>query len=284
MTPEEHEVRRTAIGASEVSSLLGINPHGSEWELWATKLGKLEPWDGNEATKVGNDYERALLDIAERELGTLTRQYRAKHATLPMAATLDGYTLDNRPVEAKTTGLVGPVFGRWGEAGSDEIPDYYLVQVHAQLMCTGADLAYLYALIAGRGTVRFEIEKSDSVAEMLGNEIANWWDWHIVRGIEPQQSEPPRLEVVKRLRKVPNKVVALPPEIGTVLAEFELCKERQKHLTKSKEDCESAILMALGDAECGVLPDGRRVEFMEVVRHMKAKEAYEQRFRQLRIK
>lgn len=281
----DHEQRRQRLGASELAATLGISPYMTAWQVQQEKLGKIELWEGAEWTEAGNDYENALLDIAERELGPFTRQFRAEHKSLPLAATCDGAKLldtGSCVIEAKTTGLVGPVQGAWGDAGSDEIPDYYLVQVHAQLMCTQADVAYLYALIAGRGTVRFEIEPSPSIHEMLGNHVADWWERHVVQQQPVPMQSLPNLEVVKRLRKVPNKTIALPPEVAQYVDDWQGVNELRLSTEKAEKNLQAKVLLALGDAECGVLSDGRRLEYFEIQR--KGYEVKPTKYRQLKVK
>jgi len=166
----------TTVGASQLAAVLGISPYQTPWEAWATLTGRLEPWRGNNATRAGTLLENAVLDAAEEELQRqLYRQYKQSHDTLPLHATCDAIVLETlRPVEAKTTGIVGPVSRGWGDELTDQIPEYYAVQVHAQLLCTDADLAYLFALIAGRGIVRYEIERNPRIDELIAERLTDW--------------------------------------------------------------------------------------------------------------
>lgn len=275
--------RKSAIGASDVAAIIGVSPWASAWEVWAEKTGVIESWGGNEATRAGQAFERAVLDQAEAELGSLERDVRVKHQSLPMAATLDARVIyGGTPVEAKTTGLVGRVYGDWGDALTDQIPDYYLVQVHAQLIVTGAELAYLYALIAGRGVVKFQIDRSEKLAEQIGNLCRDWWEKHITQGIEPSRDRVPDLSVVKRLRREPSKSIALGEEFAKLIREREALKDTEKELKKSIEENESLILLGLGDAEEAWLPDGSTVSYFESSR--KGYEVKPTTFRTLRIK
>jgi len=274
--------RRKAIGASDVSSILGLNPWGTAWEVWADKLGKLESFE-NKATDAGNRLEGAVLDYAEGQLGALSRNQRRIHATLPLAATCDAIAVTSgSPVEAKTTGIVGPVVGQWGDELTDQIPDYYLVQVHAQLMCTQAELGYLFALLPGRGFCEFRIEPNQQLHEQLGNMLDDWWQRHIVQGIEPPMTVKPRLEVVKRLRKTPNKVIEADAEFEQLLRSREALKDCKKQAEDQLEDVEARLLIKLGDAEAATLSDGRTFTYLESKR--KSYTVAETTFRTMRIK
>jgi len=260
--------RKDAVGSSEVAAILGLSPYAGEWEVWADKTNRLDAWKGNDATRAGVVFERSVLDQAESELGPLTRNVRLKHASLPLAATLDAQVLSTgRPVEAKTTGIVGPVFGRWGDALSDEVPDHYLIQVHAQLTVTGAELGYLFALIAGRGVVEFQIERSDSLSEHIGNMVNDWWQKHIVADCEPSRLKmPPPLEVVKRLRRTPKKQVVFGPYETSLVERRERLNAAKLKIEKLLKAADAQVLLALGDAESASLASGKELTYFETNR------------------
>jgi putative phage-type endonuclease len=258
--------RKKAIGASDVAAILGVSPYASPWDVWADKTDRVEPWGGNVATRLGQRFEPAVLDFAEETLGTLARNVRVLHPALPVASTLDAQCVGSlRPVEAKTTGLAGPSYGDWGLAGTNEVPENYLVQVHAQLLCTGADLGYLFALLPGRGVVQYEIERSDKLCEQLGSILDDWWQKHVILGLEPSR-EKASFEIVKRLKRVANKTIELGTAAIQCVDRIEEVKQAIKELEKEKESVETLLLGLLSDAELGVLPDGRQVTYFETKR------------------
>lgn len=274
--------RRNAIGASDVAAILGVSPWQSAWDVWADKTGRLSDWAGNEATRLGTHFERAVLDVAEEKLGELRRNIRICHESLPIAATLDAQCVQTlRPVEAKTTGLAGPVYGDWGAEGTDEVPQNYLVQVHAQLLCTKADLAYLFGLLPGRGVVQYEIQRSDKLCDQLANILNDWWQKHVVKDVEPSRDKA-TLEIVKRLRREPKKTVELGPTEWALSQNLAAKKEAIKELTDQKEAIESQLLAALGDAEQATFPDGSGFSYFAQTR--RAYQAKESTFRVLRMK
>lgn len=274
--------RKSGIGASEVATILGLNPYASPWDVWADKMDIIENWEGNEATELGTRFEPAILDFAESRLGTLERNVRLVHPTLPLASTLDARLVsDGTPVEAKTTGLCGPVYGEWGEEGSDIVPDCYSIQVHTQIFCSEKDMGYLFALIPGRGITRYEIPRSDRICELIGNFVADWWEKHIV-GKTPPSSDKASIEVVKRLKKVPNRVVILPDHADDLLVTRETLKEEIKALNEQLENINKNLLIDLGDAEEGVCPmTGMSVSYYQ--QHAKGYTVEPKSYRVLRV-
>jgi putative phage-type endonuclease len=287
LNAEQLEERRKAIGASDVAAIVGCSPWKSAWDVWADKTGRLEPWSGNEATKIGNYLEDGVLNYAEAKLGKLERQLRIPRVGRPIVATLDALTVDGIPVEAKTAGMTGPLHGQWGDAMTDQIPEHYLCQVHAQLLCTEAEHAFLFALLSGRGIVQYMVERSDALCDHLEDQLCQWWDRHIVQGIEPSR-EQATMDVVKRLRRVPNKVVALNEDCEWLFLTRERLKEEAKDIAERIEETDKLLLLKLQDeadgtyAEEGVLYDGRSVTYYE--QHRKGYTVEPCSFRVLRVK
>ncbi len=256
--------RRNAIGASEVAAVLGLSKWATPWEIWAEKTGRIDPWSGSKATQAGQLLENAVLDYASDALSSpLKRQVRVVADGIPLAATCDAITHSGQPVEAKTTGIVGPIYGEWGDELTDEVPDQYLIQVHAQIICTKAELGYLFALIPGRGIVQYQFIRNDRMVDTLRERLTDWWDTHIVRGLEPPKTPMPQLDVIKRLRKEAGKVIQASPQLVALLEHREQAKAKLASIAKEVEEVEAELLMELGDAEVAELPDGRRLTYLQ---------------------
>lgn len=269
MNAAEIKTRNSRCGASDAAAILGLSPYRSAYETWLEKTGRIEPTDGNDATRMGQRLESPILDVAEAELGPLARNELVwlPKLDLPLASTLDARVrATGVPVEAKTSGIVGPLYGTWGDAGSDTVPEAYLVQVTLQMVCCEAEFAHLYALLGGRGIVRYRILRDGELAEALIERLAGWWNRHIVLGIEPERDSPVPLEVAKRLKKTPSKVVAFDDSATPVIAEYEAAKAEKSLAEKRADAAQAALLLLLADAEGASLPDGRLLTHCEQFR------------------
>ncbi len=266
------------LGASEVAAVLGLSPWVTPYEVWARKTGRLTEHKQSDALDAGVRLEPIVLDWAESQLGPIDRRVEAVIDGTPIVTHPDGLTKAGEPVEAKTSGIVGPVYGHWGEAGTDEIPEHYLVQCLVQLEATRASVCHVPALLGGRGFVLFAVPAHAALQSEIVDRACQWWRQHVKADRPPEASTPPPLSVLKRLRRQPNKTVPLDAE----LVERWLCaKQRLKAATEEADEAQAALIAALGDAEAGELNDGRVVTYFE--QHRKGYVVQDSTFRVLRI-
>lgn len=256
-TPEEIERRRSVVGASEVGLLFGLPSFGGRTvsDLWyEKKFGTVTSGKGNASTALGHKLEPIVLDEAEQRLGTsiVDRQLWLRNGC--NAATLDGRCANNGAiVEAKTSGVLWRTDAEWGEDGSDDVPDSYLMQVQAQLLVTGAEIGWLAALIGGRGFAMFEIHPNEDLQFAIQSKSAEFIA-SLASDIPPE--EPPTLETLKRLRRQPDKVLEYREEIELAHDILEEAKADCKKTDEAKDIAQRRLLAMLGDAEAAQVTGG----------------------------
>lgn len=258
MSPEELERRRRVVGASEVGLLFGLPSFGGRTlsDLWfEKKFGTVSGGKGNASTKLGNKLEPVVLEMAEERLGTLIVDRQKWVTRGSNGATLDGRAENSGAVvEAKTSGILwrGDQ-SEWGEDGTDEVPDSYLVQVQAQLLVTGAELGYLAALIGGRGFALFEITPQESLLRAISDKATEFVQ-SLSSDVPPP--EPPQLETLKRIRRQPDKVLPGCDQIDELWQQIEEAKASAKASEQSKDLVQRKLLALLGDAEAAECSGG----------------------------
>lgn len=250
LTAEQIAFRRTIVGASEVSSVLGINPWRSAAELWAEKFHG-STFAGNWRTRRGETMEPALVGYLRESLPNLSVfEDGGKTRTNPlypaMAATCDARIFDNGEAvavgEAKSADP-----GPWGreawldeETGEWSVPGHYLVQVQAQMTVTGLKRGYVVAEIVGEEqpiivTVESEPELEGYVVEAC----AKFHRDHILTGIPPESKEyrsiaavyprpnrPLLLSATDEMTELAARYIHLGGEIRRHQAEQEVVKTR----------------------------------------------------------
>jgi putative phage-type endonuclease len=286
ITATQVEHRKKHLGSSDMAAVLGLSPFLSAYDVWLEKTGKLVDREatgqaaGASPIAAGNYLEDGVLAFAEKTWGKITRnQFRSLKADgIPLAASVDGILTESGiPVEAKTAGVIGPTRGTWGDEDTDQVPDHVLIQVHVHMLCTEQPVCYVPTLVGGRGFLRFVVQRNDAVADVITNAAIEFWQKHVLADIPPANSTP-HIDVVKRMRREPNKTVAIETRVvETWLA----AKDAASAADKVKKEAEAVLLAALGDAEGGISTLGTLTYFEQ---ERKAYTVPESKYRVLRLK
>jgi len=266
LTQEQLDDRRNHLGASDMAAVLNQDKWRNAYDLWLEKTGRAEPPDISQKKPVvcGVNLEEGVLQWAANELqDTIEHGVYRELAGNPLAANLDGLTKAGRlPVEAKVSGVVGPLTDEWGREDTDEVPEMYIVQVHAQMACCvdeSPERAYLAALLGGRGFRLYEIQRNQELCDLIVEAAARFWS-DFVEADTPPPDLVPSLDVVKHVRRSEGKVADIDPFL---LEELDLAKDNLKRAKKDVERAQAAVLAAMGDAEAANAGDAGAVTYKE---------------------
>jgi putative phage-type endonuclease len=181
------EERRKHITGTDIASILGLSKFRSPVDVWLEKRNEGVEQEVNEQMKWGHRLERGILRGYEEETGHLLAYADPyKLITAPdcmlLGATLDARHAggDLRPVDAKNIGRA--VAGEWGEPESDDIPIYYALQLHMQMIVAKTDIADLAALFWGSKFARYIVHADAEIAATIKTEAEAWWKRHVVNG------------------------------------------------------------------------------------------------------
>lgn len=260
------EARRQGIGGSDASSAVGLNPYKSAYELYLEKRGELKPEDlsDNEAVHFGHVLEDIVAQEYSRRTGHQVRRRNAilQHSDHPfMLCNVDRLIvgLENGPgvLECKTAGAFSSS-EVWGDPGTDEVPEPYLVQVQHMLSVTGYTWSKLAVLIGGRDFRIYDIQRDDElIADLIDAET---YFWECVQDGTPpavDYSAPSTEPLMKRLYPgTDGSVIELDSDIAE-WAEIERdAAEKVKKYQDLRKEAKNRLLDAVGNAAIGLLPDG----------------------------
>jgi len=280
LTERQKELRRNHIGSSDMAAILGLDPWCNAYDIWLYKTDKIEEAPETMVMKRGKIFEPAVLSYAEEQLGKISRRntYRVAEDNLPLASNLDASLVKTgEPVEAKTVGLFAPAKEDWGDADTDQVPDNVIIQVHVQMFCVKKGLCHVPAFIAGRGFNLFRVPYDKELAEFIVEKAIEFWDKY-VKSDQPPSDIAPSLNVIKRVRRQPNKIIQIEDRI---IDNWQRGKTTFNLAREAKDRTEAELIAALGDAEGGQFSDGLVTYFQQ---HRKSYTVKESAFRVLRIK
>ena len=183
-----------------------------------------------------------------------------------MGTSLDYLPTRSDPVivECKTTSRGDG----WGQPWTDEVPEYYLVQVMWQLAVTRLQEAHLACLGPTPHEFRiFRIPRSDAVIDRLVEICGDFW-MRLRSGWmpEPDWADERTWELIPLLYAPnPAETCILDESALGLVQEREALTEVIGQASRRKDEIKARLIERMGHAVCGYLPDGRRVERKSVL-------------------
>lgn len=258
--------REYRIGASEVATIFGQNPYCSPYELWARKTGRLLDVDEreNEAIELGNAIEPALLSRYERRTGRkLLRGVEIAIEGLPVVVTLDGLAEDrSEVVEAKTACLLHDSPESVSQWTDDEFPGWYWWQIQTQMHAAKIRRGCLTALVGGKGYKDYPVEYDESRIPDAIVAACQWWDLHVAFD-NPPIVEERDIETFRKIRPNAGEEVELDDGDAWAVDRILDLQEQAREIKQEIDELKGSLIMRMGLATEGLLPDDRIVTFRE---------------------
>jgi putative phage-type endonuclease len=251
MTDREQwlKARQDGIGASDAAAALGLSPWVSPLELYQQKVGEapLEV-EMSDPMRFGTLLEPVIREEYARRTGrpVIHGIPQMRSPQFPwMTANLDGRA-DDRILECKTARSDQG----WGEPGSDDVPQAYLLQVIHQMVVTKEQLADIAVLIGGSDFRIYTVPFRQDLADLVIEGERRFWE-------AVQRREPPDPTTLKeinlRWRESQAKTVELPPNVAAAVQRLADLKAQIKAEEQEAEQCEMQIKFALEGADTGTI-------------------------------
>jgi putative phage-type endonuclease len=173
------EYRRTGIGGSDASTIVGLNPYSSLYKLYADKKGLISATEDTEVMRQGRDFEEYVAKRFTEATGKKVRRrnYMFQHDDYDyILADIDREIIgENAGLECKTTS----VFNK-SDFENGEIPLTYYVQMTHYMAVMGYDRMYLAVLILSKGFYWFVIERDEDEITALMQAESDFWNDYII--------------------------------------------------------------------------------------------------------
>jgi putative phage-type endonuclease len=245
--------RLTGLGGSDAAAALGISKWKTPLQLYMEKRGEIPPVEETEPMRWGVLLEPVIRQEYANQTGRevmrvpMARHARHKH----MIAHFDGIVKGRGIFEAKTARSPEG----WGEPGSDEIPQEYLIQVQHYLLVSGLPLADVAALFGGSDFRIYTVEADRELQEMIVDGEHEFWE-RVQKAVPP---DPVNLEDVNlrygrfsRADPVNADAEAL-ATFGRLVA----ARDAIHRLEAEKDTHEMAIKSYMGEHDTLLGPEGK---------------------------
>lgn len=243
--------RRAGIGSSDAPAIAGLSPWSSGLHVYLEKIGELEVAE-TRRMRIGRLLEPEIALGYQEATGrpcTKPKKCLMQHPLYPwMMSSLDRESLlgrDERVVELKSAARD---CDDWGEAGTDQVPDGYSIQVQQQLAVTGRDVADLAVLFAWDEVRVYTIERSERIINHLLEMEADFW--HKVTHRQPPAPDwehPATLELIRGMYDVAEaSEVDLGQEAMLWVQHYQSLHRAMKDAEAGKDQAKAHLLDLMG--------------------------------------
>lgn len=256
--------RMQGVGGSDAAAALGLSPFKTTYQLWAEKTGQLpaEDLDSVERVRFGVLLEDVIANEYAHRYGVKVRRSNQllKNPAYPwMLANVDRKIEgQRRGLEIKNVDAMAFRLGDWGEPGSDEVPESYLLQCLHYLIVTGFDEWHLAALVGGNRLETFVIRRDAALEELVITGEHAFWEH--VEARQAPDFDYDHATTKKLLQQLYPGTDGTEIVLGSDIEQWHTIKQQADALAKRYGDVSDAaknhLLEALGNAALGRLSDG----------------------------
>lgn len=194
--------RKLGIGGSDIAPILGLESFGrTSFDVWTSKVMPVERSEEDEADWL-EENERALwgtlneANIMAQWGRRIRRQilhlgktlFQSKHHEW-MVGSPDGFCeivkVEDDPRGGDAKCVDGRYRDKWGEPGTDQIPEGYLLQAAWYMALTGIDRWDIPALFGGNQLLIYSVERDLDLEAALIDAVGEFWVKHVLTGIPP---------------------------------------------------------------------------------------------------
>lgn len=195
--------RRTGLGATDMSAILGKNPWVSALKVWQLKLQLVPDDPMNEAMEWGIIHEPVIAEKFMPATGLITERVPLvmdpvteresqirRHRDYPHIYVHLDYIITNAPdptaLECKTANAHAFAKEDWGDEYTDQVPAYYNIQCQQQIAVMEYDYVYLAVLGGGNQFKVYRINRNDRLITHMLSAGDRFWNDHVLAGVAPQ--------------------------------------------------------------------------------------------------
>jgi predicted phage-related endonuclease len=272
-------LRKQAVNASEVATVLGLGAYGSRAELYAEKKNLRPPRADSGILRRGRWLEASVFEALadERPKWKIRRAKiylldRERH----LGATPDGFAIrggSRGVIQAKVVAR-SQFRRRWLTTAGDDLatgvadmPIYYQLQVLTEMMLSDCEWGVLAVLVASEydATLRtFDIERDGGLEQMIVNAVAKFKRDHLDPGVMPEFAPQQDAELIRALYpQASGTTIDLSSNnrVGELVEQWQELGAALARINKQQKTAKTELEALLGDATYGTLPDGRCLQW-----------------------
>ncbi|MCJ7497779.1 MAG: YqaJ viral recombinase family protein [candidate division Zixibacteria bacterium] len=250
ITEIQRQDRKNHLGSSDMPAIMGYSRFGNSYDVWLQKTNRVQPKEKTQDyIQAGNLFEAPVIQWLSEYLKTrimISEEYKVEGT--PIIVHPDAQIVETQdPVEVKTEGLYGPIIEPWGEVGTDEVPEYTMIQTQCHMMALKKEICHIPTFLGGRGFGYFFTRRDERLQQIIRQQAIMFWEEHVLKDVPPENCAP-TLAMAKQIRHVEGEPKALDEEL---IQHWLDAKERKKEFDNQEEYFHAAILADLDGVEMG---------------------------------
>ena len=252
ITEAQRAERKNHLGSSDIPAVMGFSRFANAYDVWLLKTGRVQPKERiQDYITAGNLLEKPVIewcsDYLKKAIITDEAELEREVEGTPIVTHMDGIVVDGEPCEVKTEGVDHPIIEPWGEAGTDEIPEYTLIQSHCHMMALDREICHVPTFLGGRGFGYFFARRDEGIVKLIREQAIRFWEENVL-GDKAPENVVPSLAMIKQIRHIEGEPVPLTEEIVQAWLD---AKEQATAANKAKEFHHAEILAALDGHDMG---------------------------------
>jgi len=243
------EKRRNGLGGSDAAAILGLDPFRSAMSVWISKCRPelLEPEDA-QWLSIGTKIEPVIDSLYQEATQTITVKPEdiIRHPLYPeIAGTPDRLSID-KVVELKNE---TQYMDRYGDFGTDAVPDHVLAQVAVYMSITGKNSADVAVLHAGSRFGVYTIRRDMQLEKEIIDRLRSWWADYVLTKREPpiDASEDWAQYIEKLHPQNRGEIIEATPEIEATAGDLRSIRETIKDRQSKEALLENIIKEFVGE-------------------------------------
>lgn len=247
------EKRKHYVTGTDAGKLIGVSPYGGKFAVWLDKMGRAAPVVETPAMKAGKKFESAILQTYAEEMNCKLEHVDGYNLITcdkypRLGASLDGWNHDLQiPVDAKNIKWKNE---KWGDAWTDQFPEYYKAQLQVQMMVTGATFAHLAVMFSGQDFFIYSMEYDEDMAQKIIDATDEFWPYVENDQMPEADGSDEATEYIKIEFARGDAAAVKDPteEILEALKGLQKAKLDEKDAQDRKTEFENRIKLYMGDA------------------------------------
>lgn len=243
--------RQGFLGGSDIAAVLGISPWMTPYALWEQKVWGFEDVRDSQSENVlrwGKRLEPVVMEALQEEhdlcIGKrngifIDAEYDFFRAEIDFRWT-DEYGFEQNG-DVKT---VSPYMREgWGDAGTGDVPTYYIAQFQWGMSITGAMRCLVAALFGANDLRLYMVERDEQIIAFLRDRALGFWRDNVLAKVAPALKDASDAE--KMLNKFDGVTVTVTDELRATAKRLCGVKAAQKRLEMKREEYENTLKFAI---------------------------------------